>query len=388
MKGKTFLILLVLAGFLAVLSFLRLGGETKTGEIAMGDKLFADLRSPARRLPVNAVARVAITDAENQVNLVMGDAFWQVEERNGYPAEFDELRDMVVKLSRLKIGRTFSGSPESLTRLNLMPPATSDNSAGGKQITLKDASGNILADVILGQVRETDDGGGGGGQYLKKVDTDTVFLVDGNFQFLKTSPAQWLKKEILNINANDVASVACYAGDVSTPIYTLSRPKQGEAAQMTPVPQGRTVDPNKIDQVLDALAPLSLDDVEAAENMPTDVANRMRLVYELYDGRRISLYPGVGENDNYTLRIQADGALTDVSDASVPEAASDDEQDSASEPETEEQASTTPSPKTAEQLNEALTPWVFLIKKWQYDSFITEPKSLLEAVQEKGDGTS
>ena len=41
-------------------------------------------------------------------------------------------------------------------------------------------------------------------QVLKKVDADTVFLVDSSFRFLKTAPAQWLNKEILDVNAEDV----------------------------------------------------------------------------------------------------------------------------------------------------------------------------------------
>ncbi len=126
----------------------------------MGDKLFADL-------PVNAVTSVTIADSEDRVVLVKGDKVWQVDGRSGYPADFDQLRELVVKLSRLKIGRSFPASTESLTRLSLMPPSTADTSSTGKQITLTDASGKILADVILGQSRETDSEKGGG-QYLKK----------------------------------------------------------------------------------------------------------------------------------------------------------------------------------------------------------------------------
>jgi hypothetical protein len=107
MKGKTFLILLVAAGLLLALWFFRVGKDEHTGQVKMGDKLFADL-------PVNAVTTVTIADSENKVVLIKGDKVWQVEGRNGYPADFDELRELVVKLSRLKIGRSFPASAESL----------------------------------------------------------------------------------------------------------------------------------------------------------------------------------------------------------------------------------------------------------------------------------
>lgn len=376
MKGKTFLILLAAAGILVALSFLRFGDEKNTAGVKMGAPLFADF-------PVNAVATVIIADSENTVTLVKGDTVWEVKERSGYPANFDELGDTVLKLSRLKIGRSFSGSPKSLARLSLMGPSASDASTRGKQITLKDASGKIIADVIVGQHRDTDSGGDGG-QYLKKTDADTVFLVDGNFQFLKTAPAQWLKKEILNIKADEIESLNCHLGVAQDPVYRLSRPEKGAAAQMTPVPQGRTADPAKIDQVLDALAPLTLDDVQAGDDQPPVAEpDQPRLVYHLYDGRRISIFPHSDAKDHYTLRVTAEAptAGTEIAEAPVPAdgEVSGDEADKDS----------LPSPRTAEQLNQELSPWVFSVKKWQFDSLITQPGALLiEEVKQVGDGKS
>ena len=124
MKAKTFLILLMMAGLLVVLALIRWGDEKNEAEVKMGAKLFADL-------PVNAVASVTIADADNTVTLVKGEEVWQVAERSGYAANFDELRDMIVKLSRLKIGRSFAGSPDTLARLSLNPPSASDTSASG-----------------------------------------------------------------------------------------------------------------------------------------------------------------------------------------------------------------------------------------------------------------
>ena len=369
MKGKTFLMLLAAAGILVALWLFRSADDEYTGAVKMGDKLFADL-------PVNAVASMTIADSESKVTLVKGDKVWQVQDRSGYPANFDEIRDTVVKLSRLKIGRSFSASPESLTRLSLLAPSDANASGGGTQITLKDQSGKIIADVIMGQTRETDNGGSGG-QYLKKVDADTVFLVDGSFRFLKTAPAQWLKKEILDINAEDVASVVCYAGDSRNPVYSLLRPQKGETARMTPVPAGRTVDSAKIDQVFDALAPLTLDDVRAGDGeAPAAESDQPRLVYHLYDGRQITIFPASDGKESYTLRVAAEDSTAPTQAASAVESQPADEKAQAGE-------TAAAATQTARQLNEALRPWVFSLKKWQFDSFITQPESLLEAVKEE-----
>lgn len=379
MKGKTFFILLVAAGVLAAFAFLRFGDQNQTRDTTMGKTLFTDL-------PLNQVASIAIADATHRVTLVKGDESWQVQERSGYPADFGELRDVVVKLSRLKIGRSFTGSAESLSRLSLLMPSAEASTGRGTQITLRDAADKILADVILGQERQTDDGGSGG-QYLKKIDGDTVFLVDGTFRFLKTDPADWLQDEILDIKADSVATVTCYAAGDTDPVFTLTRLEKGKAPQLSPVPSGRRVDSAKIDQVFDAMSPLTLDDVVSADKHPkNDDADTRRLVYELYDGRRIFLFPESDDAERYWVRVAAEEitgqtANADVSDATATEdePAKAEQKDSADANVPEKQgAQDAPAVKTAQAINAELGPWVFLIKKWQFDSLITQTDALLE----------
>ena len=378
MKGKTFLILLVAACVLAALTFLRFRDQNRTVDTNMGQKLFTDL-------PVNRVASVSIADAENKVTLVKGDQAWQVQERSGYPADFGELRDTVVKLSRLKIGRSFTGSSDSLMRLSLLDPSSAEARGKGTRMTLKDASGNVLADVIIGQTRKTDDGASGG-QYLKKADAETVFLVDGSFRFLKSAPADWLKKEILDIKAEDIASVTCYAGDGPNPVYSLTRPEKGKAPQLDPVPSGRKADSAKIDQVFDALAPLTLDDVAATDKKPDTGAKR--LVYRLYDGRQITLFPESDDKENYRVRVTAEDTAgpVPVADSAVSTSDDGDESKTADMDAAEGKPDTdVPSVKTAERINAEFSPWVFTLKKWQFDSLITQPDALLEIVKKESD---
>ncbi len=377
MKGKTLLILLVTTGILVGLAALRFGGEKNAGDVKMGTKLFADL-------PVNAVTRVVVTDAANQVALVKGDDYWQVQERSGYPADFDKLRDMVVKLSRLKIGRSFSGTPESLTRLSLGAPSAENDADAGQRITLTDASGTVVGDVIVGQTRQGD-GGGAGGQYLRKADADTVYLVDGDFQFLNAAPAEWLHREIIDVKADAIASVTSYAGNGDQAVFRLVRPNQGQRAEMTPIAQGRTADPAKIEQVFDALGPLTLDDVQAADqDSPALSSDRVRLVYQLFDGRRIALFPGQDSDGNHTLRITADEAAPPIAPAEA-DAAGQADQSATTDTDTDagkDDASPQAPAKTAQQLNAQWEPWVFMVKQWQMDSLITEAEALLEAESE------
>ena len=385
MKGKTFGILLVTAVLLVGLALLRQGSDKPAGDAKMGAKLFADL-------PINQIASVTIADAESQVTMTRGAATWQVAERGGYTADFDKLRDIVVKLSRLKIGRSFSGTQETLSRLSLLSPTAEAEAGQGTAITLKDEGGKVLADVILGQVRQTD-GGGSGGQYLKNASDDTVYLVDGNFRFLRTTPTEWLEKDVLNIKGEDVRSVFCYVDEAEAPVYRIVRPAKGEAAALSPIPEGRAVDTAKIDQLLDAMAPLTLDDVSAADTAAP--SGGTRLVYQLFDGREITLYPHAGEDDTYTIRVSAaelpvsDDTTTAADEAESAKADETDAADTAAEASaSDDAAEKAPVVRTAQEINDALGPWAFTVKKWQFESLITDPQKLLKELETKAENES
>jgi hypothetical protein len=202
-----------------------------------------------------------------------------------------------------------------------------------------------------------------------------------------------LKKEILDLKADDIASVTCYAGAAQTPVYKLTRPKKGANAQLTPLPKGRQADMAKIDQVLEALSPLNLDDVKAGgSNAQAAESGGPRLVYRLYDGRQITIYPAATGKDSYTVRIAAEAVAPEESTPETkPAQASekDAEEGKAQAAETapaDKAATVSPAPKTVQQLNEAFGPWVFMIKKWQFDSFIAQPAGLLKEMPKKGKG--
>jgi hypothetical protein len=373
MKGKTFAILLLVAGLLVALALIRTGKDAGTTGPKMGEKLFVDL-------PVNQVAAVTLADAENRTTLVKGETVWQVQERSGFPADFDQLRDIVVKLSRLKIGRSFPGDPESLVRLSLLLPSDSNASARGTRITLKDAPGKTLADIVLGQIRSKEDGGSGG-QYLKKADDDTVYLVDASFRFLKTAPTEWLQKEILNIKADAVESVACYAGEGQEPVYTLVRAEKGKDAELAAIPEGRSADANRIDQVMEALAPLTVEDVQPADGPSAIASERPRLVYHLFDGREIDIFPASEGDESYSLQVAAREPSVEETPSAVETLPEKDEAKEQKEEDAENVKE--PAPRSAKEINDALGPWIFSIKKWQFDSFVTQPESLLEEVKKE-----
>jgi len=93
---------------------------------------------------VTSVAGLRITHGSNSVNVVKSGDDWVVRERGRYPANFDEVRSLVRKLSELKITQPVKVGPSRLPMLELTKEA-------GTQVELLDKEGKALKSLTLGK---------------------------------------------------------------------------------------------------------------------------------------------------------------------------------------------------------------------------------------------
>src|ERR1035437_6052813 len=76
-------------------------------------------------LPLDQVARIVIrAPGGTNTTLVRLNEQWVVAERANYPADFAKLREVVQKLTDLKVRQVVRVSPDQLADLGLMPPDT------------------------------------------------------------------------------------------------------------------------------------------------------------------------------------------------------------------------------------------------------------------------
>ena len=102
MNRKSFLVLLALV---AVLGGIGLGlfwkdlGAWRNSDAKIGAKLFD-------KLAVNDITGIKLTDGKGSVSLVIKDKRWVVEQRNGYAANNQDIGDLLIKLTDLKVVQT------------------------------------------------------------------------------------------------------------------------------------------------------------------------------------------------------------------------------------------------------------------------------------------
>jgi hypothetical protein len=366
MKAKTFLILLSILFVLAGVTYVMVDFDPSVpAHSPMGQQLFADL-------PANSIAAIELIHVDGSVNLSKQNDIWVVEERSGFPADFEKISDLVRRVIEMRIGSSFEILPDMLGPLQLHDPreVLVPEAHKGMRIIFKDAAHQPLLDIIVGKARETT---AGSGNYVLPQQSRLGYLVDGNLRRFSRQSPDWIQNKLLDVDPEDIERVVCEDPDSGEVLYTLQRPGPGQ----DPIwiggdPEGvqRTF---RVDTVFRALANLSVDDVVAPAGIADTLyfENRPRLAYHLYDGTVYHIYPGdplPDADDRFYFRLQvvtqpaSETTRLDSVDASRPH-------------------ETAVSEEPAPGLNKMMASWVYVIPAWKHGSFVLDPELFMEASQ-------
>lgn len=225
MTRKQFLILLAALVVLGAAG-LALVWQDIASYRASGAKIGAKLLPS---LKIADVAEIRLQDSKNQVTLVRKEKTWVVQERGGYPASFQEISDLMIKLVELKVTQSEQVGASLWPRVELADPGKGGGAGTGKDgagmgkdgasavkegtgtlVEFKDAAGKPLARLVLGRkVLKKDPmnplpaakDGVPAGRYVR-VDGagDTVIVVSDPLEKAVASPGRWLTKEFIKLD--------------------------------------------------------------------------------------------------------------------------------------------------------------------------------------------
>lgn len=152
-------------------------------------------------LAINDVRSVEITDTKSSVTLAASGDEWVIESRGGYPSKFEPVKELILAMSEATIVDTKTDDPAQHARLQVGDPT--EGASGGSRIVLRDAGGNELAGVVLGN-REP---GAQEHRFARRIGEDQVFLAE-----FGASPAsetmKWVSPEVIRLTRDRVARVS------------------------------------------------------------------------------------------------------------------------------------------------------------------------------------
>ncbi len=374
------LFLLVVLGIGGLIIYTRQNDFSRTGNPALGQKLFADL-------PVNDVAQIALRQDTNQVNLAKKDGLWRVHERGDYPANYSEISDFLLKLRDMKIVQSEQVGSSQLSRLSLVPDQGTNSAL---VVNFKDPSGKELQNLLLGKKHlqksnrpspfgDMGDTGWPDGRYVKAgANSRSVALISEAFSNIEPKPEQWLNKDFFKVDK--VRSVAV-TFPVATNSWKLTRETETGDWKLADAKPGEQLDSTKTSSVSNPLTSPSFNDVEVGDKTSQLGLDKPTVInLDTFDNFNYLLKVGQKTNDNYALTLNVTAQLPKERTAGKDEKPEDktrlDKEFKDKQQKLEE--------KLAQE--KGYEKWVYLVSSWTLEPLMKERSQLLvEKKEEKKD---
>jgi hypothetical protein len=382
MKAKNLVVLLVVAVALgAVAIWTQRSDEEPSdmiGELVLGG------------LPLNDIAAITITNPEGSARLARAADVWVSETDHNYPADFERIKAAVVKVSELTVGQVVEAEGGDKAAMKMVSPV--DSPDGGTLVEMLDASGNVMATLLVGEARKRSGdspqgrfGGYPDGQFVSPDGGDTIYLVKDNlYEFSRAT--DWLDKEILSVAGTDVATVRI-DGPGRDPLG-LAIADGGTDLAVAALGEKEEMDSSQVNSIKSALSYLRFE----------SVANPALTDEELGFDKPDTFVAATTKGEIYTLQIGAkapdsENRYARMSVALEPAAPEAEATGDAEQTDEEKQAAEEEKARQAEEraeleqkvadLNAKLGPWTYVIASYKTDTMRSTRDKVVKAIEEQ-----
>ena len=215
-------------------------------------------------LKIADVAEIRLQNPRHQVTLARQEKMWVVQERGGYPASYEEISDLMIKLVELKVTQAEQVGASLLPRVELADPGKGEG--GGTRVEFRDGTGKVLAGLVLGKTVLKKDplnplpaakDGVPAGRYVRIAGAqDTVVVVSDPLGKAQADPGKWLHKDFFR--ADRIRTLAV-GPEGAAPRWKITRAE--EWGQWRFAGGGGGLDASAAVAAVNRLASLSFDDV-------------------------------------------------------------------------------------------------------------------------------
>ena len=364
MRSKALLVLILLTVAVAVAAVMA---RKDTSDVAgAGEPLF-----PALLDNINDITTVVGVGAGETFTLVRDGGRWVVSEKQGFPADQDKARQLILGTARLKRIEPKTSNPDLYEKIGLDDIRAEDGNA--VQYSFKNAAGDTLAEIIIGNSRlgradpQTNE------YFVREPAVPQTWLVEGKLPDA-VGVIDWLDSSVLSIERDRVRQVTVQHPDGAVVTVVKKKPSQ-QTFDLLDVPEGTELESKwKLSDLGRSLASLDMEDVMPASEarVPDD---GLTVEMTTFDGLRVSLR-SVKDGDRTLARIQA---FFDESLA-APEFLPGGEQ---AEGESESLLGADAVREEVARLNEDWQKWVYVIPDYRANYMAIRIEDMIKAPEKK-----
>jgi hypothetical protein len=257
---------------------------------------------PSLRESMNGVTTIQVETKDASFNVVRkAEGRWIVPDKANYPADFVTIRKTILGLADLNLVERRTARADWHEKLGLRLPKSGGS---GTLLTLKNAKGEVLASVIVGENVEGAAAGGQQAVYVRRPTDPQTYVARGNVS-PPTGQAQWLDKAFIDLARDRVKTVAMKPFKGRAYTVTRDKPQDENFRIVESIPAGRLLrTENEPNGIGNALLGLSFDDVKPQQGL--NFANAASVAFLTFDGLTLNLKLIEAENEFWmTVAAQA-----------------------------------------------------------------------------------
>ena len=258
MKPKS---LVIFAGVTAVVTAVAL--VTVANRYWISQSTATERAFPGLLDRINDVAEIDIKAKGTTTVIKRADPGWVMPNKFDYPVQSEMAKGAAIGFGEMELTERKTAHPDRYARLGVED--VDGENAKSRLVTLKDAKGATLAEMIVGRPREGRLGGQGG-IYVRHVGDPQSWFAPANFE-IPGNPMVWLEPRIIHVNAKRVATVTTVQPNGDTLVLYKDTPQTAHFA-FKDLPAGKKLKGEAVaDDMSTALTTVDLVDVAPQANI-------------------------------------------------------------------------------------------------------------------------
>ncbi len=349
MNPKQFSLLAATTVVVIILAIIAVGSGTGgTGELGDGEIAFPKLQNK-----LDQVAEITVVNRDARIVVASKGDRWVLPEKYDYAAKVDKVRALLLGFEELKLIERKTAKPDRFNRLNLDDPKGEE--ARAVRVTLKDSSGEVLADAVIGKKKYDLSRTGIAGTYLRRADTEQAWLGSSELDPGRTERL-WLARKLMDVRKKRIHRYVIQHAD-GEKVVASRKSSADDNFTLATLPDGeRLRNKSAADGNATTLAFLEFEDVRPAAdvNFPEPVA---RSEFVTFDGLIVRVDIGEIDDGKWVRFDVSAGEPIPVPEQPV----ADKEQDAAAKDDEEKL------PPVAEQvaaINKIVVGWIFQLPEF------------------------
>ena len=323
--NKKNLIALVVVATLGVIAYLtsKNNDDQPSSKTGIGAEV-------VKKIDPTKITAITITDKDGSVTLEQKDQQWNVLERDGFEAKFEDIQKLVSDSVTLKSLRQINASEKQYGRFELVDPSSSQDKSGLK-LEFKGSDKKVLKTLLIGK-KSSSNSGANAGSPFGSSENQRFVLADGIINVIEidfssalndiaADASEWLNKDDF-LKIEKIKSVSVNHPDKANS-WSLTREKDGDDMTLVDAKDGEKLDSSKGNSAGRVFGFANFDDVASKETDPKDIGmdKAVSANIETFEGYTFAIKMSKSGEDHY-MTVNAAGTRVpqdDESKARVPQ---------------------------------------------------------------------